>query len=189
MEPYKQEYKKYPVLYLLHGFGGDVLECDQGQAEVVMSGDRPLQRSGTPRPLRRSAVSPVCFSGCVLYGQSRSYFPAVVSPSSRPSKVSLVRNRSEMHQIPASATTVYTIRAHTDAEPPHNHATMSKRNSPMLPQFSAPMMEIISAIRSMITVTTSPFLSATADAHTGGGKPAACTRSFGAPRRIRTVRP
>lgn len=34
------------------------------------------------------------------------YFAARPSLSSSPSKVSLVRNRSEMHQMPASATTV-----------------------------------------------------------------------------------
>ena len=63
-----------------------------------------------------------------------------------------------MHQIPARATTVYMIRATTEEAPPQIQATRSNWNRPILPQFSAPMMEMISAMRSIIIIIE-PILS------------------------------
>ena len=75
--------------------------------------------------------------------------------SSIEAKRSLALNKSEMHQIPARATTVYIILLTRASCPPHIHATISNWKSPMLPQLSAPIIVNIRAILSMIIVKSS----------------------------------
>ena len=75
--------------------------------------------------------------------------------SSIASKLSLARKMSDMHQIPAKATTVYIMRAASVSTPPVIQATISNLKRPMLPQLSAPMMVMMSAILSIIIVRSS----------------------------------
>lgn len=64
------------------------------------------------------------------------------------------RNRRETHHSPARNTTENTIRLSIADCPPKIQETISKRKSPMLPQFIAPMITSTSAILSSIL---SPF--------------------------------
>ena len=61
-----------------------------------------------------------------------------------------LRKSREMHHSAASPTRVYTTRLTVAVWPPNSHATISKRNSPILPQLSPPTMANISAMRSII---------------------------------------
>jgi len=65
------------------------------------------------------------------------------------------RKRSDMHQTPARATTVYTMRLRTASCPPKIHATTSKRKRPMAPQLRAPM--IVSTSEILSSIINSPF--------------------------------
>ena len=89
------------------------------------------------------------------FGLPRRYFAraSVFSYSSIDSKRSRVRKRRDTHQIPARATTVYIILLTRAVCPPHSHATISNLKRPMLPQFNAPIMLIMSAILSIIIVS------------------------------------
>jgi len=63
--------------------------------------------------------------------------------------------RSEIHHIPARATTTYMILAKIVSAPPHIQATASNEKRPTSPQLSDPIIEIISAILFMIILETS----------------------------------
>jgi hypothetical protein len=67
------------------------------------------------------------YAGLLLCG---GHMPSSVTAS--------LRNSREMHHSAASPTRVYTTRLTVAVWPPNSHATISKRNSPMLPQLSPP---------------------------------------------------
>lgn len=56
--------------------------------------------------------------------------------------------------MPARATTVYIMRLTTDPCPPHIQATTSKPNTPIPPQFNAP---IIVNIKAILSITAIPY--------------------------------
>ena len=63
---------------------------------------------------------------------------------------SLSRNRNIMHHSPARPTSVKTTRESAAICPPKRKPTASKPNSPILPQFNAPMMASVMASLSSI---------------------------------------
>ena len=82
---------------------------------------------------------------------------AVSSAVSRSVDVIHDLNSTDMHQIPARATIVYIILAPMLSCPPNIHATISKPNTPILPQLSAPMMASVKAVLSITTIKNIPF--------------------------------
>lgn len=62
------------------------------------------------------------------------------------------RKKKDTAQIPDRATNVYTIRLKSAPCPPNKAATRSNWNSPMLPQFKAPIMMSARAILSSILI-------------------------------------
>ena len=111
---------------------------DEGRVEDIDC-DYVAALADAPPPADESAGGGAVYAGLLFCG---GHMPSSVTASLRKSR--------EMHHSAASPTRVYTTRLTVAVWPPNSHATISKRNSPMLPQLSPPTMANISAMRSII---------------------------------------